>query len=68
MGCSYAVDDPERDMILVRDARGHELNPITDNGVGTKIGIDATAPYPRPWEFQRLRYARSYFRKLWFEE
>ncbi|SDI22784.1 hypothetical protein SAMN05192534_1411, partial [Alteribacillus persepolensis] len=23
-------------------------------GIGTKIGIDATAPTPRPWEFQRL--------------
>ncbi|MEK4025030.1 UbiD family decarboxylase [Sporosarcina sp. FSL W7-1283] len=46
--------DPERDMILIPDARGHELNPITNDGIGTKIGIDATAPYPRPWEFQRL--------------
>ncbi|WP_342535888.1 UbiD family decarboxylase [Sporosarcina sp. FSL K6-3508] len=46
--------DPERDMILISDARGHELNPITNDGIGTKIGIDATAPYPRPWEFQRL--------------
>jgi 2,5-furandicarboxylate decarboxylase 1 len=46
--------DPERDMILIPDARGHELNPITDDGIGTKIGIDATAPYPRPWAFQRL--------------
>ncbi|KRF67248.1 hypothetical protein ASG99_16625 [Bacillus sp. Soil768D1] len=46
--------DPERDMILIPDARGHELNPITNDGIGTKIGIDATAPYPRPWGFQRL--------------
>lgn len=46
--------DPDRDMIIIRDARGHELNPTTDNGIGTKIGIDATAPYPRPWDFQRI--------------
>ncbi|MFD1707859.1 UbiD family decarboxylase [Siminovitchia sediminis] len=46
--------DPERDMILIPDARGHELNPVTNDGIGTKIGIDATAPYPRPWEFQRI--------------
>lgn len=46
--------DPKRDMILIPDARGHELNPITDKGLGTKIGIDATAPYPKSWEFERL--------------
>ncbi|PDY49535.1 UbiD family decarboxylase [Bacillus toyonensis] len=46
--------DPASDMILIPDARGHELNPITDEGLGTKIGIDATAPYPRNWEFERL--------------
>ncbi|VEF46764.1 3-octaprenyl-4-hydroxybenzoate carboxy-lyase [Bacillus freudenreichii] len=46
--------DPERDTILIPDALGHELNPITNNGIGTKVGIDATAPYPRPWEFQRI--------------
>jgi 3-polyprenyl-4-hydroxybenzoate decarboxylase len=28
---------PDRDIILIRDARGHELNPVTDAGIGCKI-------------------------------
>jgi 2,5-furandicarboxylate decarboxylase 1 len=46
---------PDRDVILVPDARGHELNPVTENGLGCKIGLDATAPFPRPWSFERVR-------------
>ena len=46
---------PDRDILLIPDARGHELNPITDGGLGCKIGLDATAPCPRPWAFQRVR-------------
>lgn len=46
--------DPEKGVVLIPNARGHELNPMTVNGVGTKVGIDATAPYPRPRKFQRV--------------
>jgi 2,5-furandicarboxylate decarboxylase 1 len=46
--------NPDRGLIIIPDARGHELNPVNKNGLGTKIGIDATAPCPRPWEFQRM--------------
>lgn len=45
--------DPERGMIFIRDTVGHELNPMVQDGIVTKVGIDATAPTPRPWKFQR---------------
>lgn len=47
--------DPETGVILIPNAKGHELNPMTVNGVGAKVGIDATAPYPRPNKFQRVK-------------
>jgi 2,5-furandicarboxylate decarboxylase 1 len=46
---------PDRDILLIPDARGHELNPVTDRGIGCKIGLDATAPYPRPVSFNRFK-------------
>lgn len=46
---------PDRDIILIPDARGHELNPVTNDGIGCKIGLDATAPYPRPVNFNRFK-------------
>lgn len=47
---------PESGLVLVPAARGHELNPATEAGVGTKIGFDATAPYPRPPAMERVRF------------
>jgi 2,5-furandicarboxylate decarboxylase 1 len=46
---------PDRDIILIPHARGHELNPVSDGGLGCKIGLDATAPFPRPPQFERVR-------------
>jgi 2,5-furandicarboxylate decarboxylase 1 len=46
---------PDRDILLIPGARGHELNPVTDAGIGCKIGIDATAPFPRPEKFDRFK-------------
>lgn len=56
--------DPDRGIVTIKDARGHELNPMTKNGVGTKIGIDATAPYPKPYGFNRTRTANVSLDKL----
>jgi 2,5-furandicarboxylate decarboxylase 1 len=47
--------DPVKDTIVIPDAIGHELNPMTLEGTVTKIGIDATAPFPRPRKFQRIQ-------------
>lgn len=46
--------DPERDTILIKDAKSHELNPMSKGGIGSKMGIDATAPFPRPHQFKRV--------------
>lgn len=46
---------PDRDILLIPEARGHELNPVTESGIGCKIGFDATAPYPRPAKFERFK-------------
>ena len=45
----------DRDLFIVPFARGHELNPSTDAGITHKVGIDATAPYPRPEAFERAK-------------
>ncbi len=46
---------PDRDIILIPEARSHELNPVTDDGIICKIGFDATAPFPRPEKFERFK-------------
>lgn len=48
--------DPETDIVLVNKAFGHELNPVTQNGLTAKIGFDATAPHPRPKEYERVKF------------
>ncbi|MBI4772501.1 MAG: UbiD family decarboxylase [Chloroflexi bacterium] len=48
---------PETGLIQIPAARGHELNPSTDHGLGMKLGLDATAPYPRPRAFERVKMA-----------
>jgi 2,5-furandicarboxylate decarboxylase 1 len=48
---------PESGLIQIPAARGHELNPSTDQGLGMKLGFDATAPYPRPKSFVRVKMA-----------
>ncbi|HKZ83015.1 MAG TPA: UbiD family decarboxylase [Anaerolineae bacterium] len=48
---------PETGLIQIPAARGHELNPSTDRGLGMKLGIDATAPHPRPRSFERVKMA-----------
>lgn len=49
---------PETGLIQIPAARGHELNPSTDRGLGMKLGLDATAPYPRPRAFERVKMAQ----------
>ncbi|MPM82265.1 Phenolic acid decarboxylase subunit C [bioreactor metagenome] len=48
--------NPETDIVLVNKAFGHELNPVTQNGLTTKIGFDATVPHPRPKEYERVKF------------
>ena len=55
---------PETGIIQIPAARGHELNPSTDQGLGMKLGLDATAPYPRPKAFERVKMAEVDLSKL----
>ena len=45
----------EKGLVVIKDAVGHELNPSTQGGVGTKIGFDATCPYPREEKYERIQ-------------
>ncbi len=59
---------PDRDLIVIPAALGHELNPTTDGGLGAKLGIDATAPVPRPDRFQRMQFQPVSLAEYQFEE
>ncbi len=56
----YAVAtrfEASKDLILLPGARGHEYVPVSDHGIRTKVGIDATVPIERREAFERARYA-----------
>jgi 2,5-furandicarboxylate decarboxylase 1 len=54
--------NPDRDLILLPNQPGHILNPMVEinpagtGGTVTKMGIDATAPYPLTDKFRRVSF------------
>jgi 2,5-furandicarboxylate decarboxylase 1 len=38
----------DRDLMIIAHAQGSKLDPSTENGVGAKLGIDATVPWSAP--------------------
>jgi 2,5-furandicarboxylate decarboxylase 1 len=47
---------PDRDLVVVAHSQGSKLDPSTENGVGAKMGIDATVPLAAvPGKFTRIR-------------
>jgi len=48
--------NPASDIVLINNAFGHELNPVTKNGLTAKVGFDATAHYPMPKEYERVKF------------
>jgi 2,5-furandicarboxylate decarboxylase 1 len=56
--------DANKDLIVLKNQPGHILNPmvrINRRGTGgtvTKVGIDATAPYPRTKKFERVAFKK----------
>lgn len=54
--------NPDTDLLIMKNQWGHILNPmvrINPDGKGgtvTKVGIDATAPYPRTEKFERVNF------------
>jgi 2,5-furandicarboxylate decarboxylase 1 len=46
----------DRDLVIVANAQCSRLDPSTQNGVGAKLGIDATIPLNAPeFRFKRIR-------------
>ena len=48
--------DASKGFIMLPDQEGHILNPMVRNGKATKVGIDATAPFPRTAAFERTAF------------
>lgn len=49
--------DPARDIVIIPNAFGHELNPVMMGNVGAKMGFDCTYPVPKPREYTRVSFA-----------
>ncbi|HEY1365003.1 MAG TPA: UbiD family decarboxylase [Xanthobacteraceae bacterium] len=46
----------DRDLVVVTESQGSKLDPSTRNGVGAKMGLDATKPLTAPeMTFKRIR-------------
>lgn len=56
--------NPDTDLIIMKNQWGHILNPMVKidpdgkSGTVTKMGIDATAPYPRTDKFERVTFKK----------
>jgi 2,5-furandicarboxylate decarboxylase 1 len=47
---------PDRDLVIVANAQGSKLDPSTRDGLGAKLGIDATIPLDAPpMRYRRIR-------------
>lgn len=46
----------DRDLVVIAGSQGSRLDPSTDDGVGAKMGLDATIPVDAPeMKFKRIR-------------
>jgi UbiD family decarboxylase len=46
----------DEDIHIYPNVRGSTLDPCSDNGIGTKVGIDATIDLSKRWKFERARH------------
>lgn len=46
---------PDRDLVVIPNARGSSLDPSAEDGLTAKWGIDATKPLKRKEEFERAK-------------
>lgn len=51
--------DPATGVVVVQNAFGHGLNPSFPNYLGSKLGFDATRPFPRRPEYDRAAYKKA---------
>ena len=49
--------EASRDLITIPGARGHEYVRASQNGIRTKLGIDATIPFEEKARFSRVAFA-----------
>ncbi|NJD76928.1 MAG: UbiD family decarboxylase [Candidatus Methanoperedens sp.] len=45
----------DEDIYIYPNVRGSTLDPRSENGIGTKVGIDATMDLSKRWKFERAR-------------
>ena len=50
--------EASRDLILVPGARGHEYVRAGNNGIRTKLGIDASVPFEEKERFRRVAFSK----------
>ena len=48
--------EASRDLLQLPGARGHEYIPVSEIGVRTKVGIDATVPVSERDRFRRVAF------------
>ena len=48
--------EASRDLLLLPGARGHEYVPVSNQGIRTKVGIDATVPVSERDRFRRVAF------------
>lgn len=60
--------NPDKDLIVINNASGHELNPMVENGLVNKIGFDCTCPTPLPERFKRVAFLDVNLEKYTFEK
>lgn len=49
--------EASRDIVMVPGARGHEYIRASQNGIRTKLGLDATVPFEEQDRFRRIAFA-----------
>jgi 2,5-furandicarboxylate decarboxylase 1 len=47
--------DPKRDILVIENVFGHGLNPTFPDYLGSKVGFDATRPFPHTPNFTRAK-------------
>lgn len=59
MDVEYAIAtrmEASKDIFTIPGARGHEYVRVSDNGIRTKVGIDATIPFEDKERFKRVEF------------
>jgi len=51
--------EASKDIVMVPGARGHEYVCVSNGGIRTKLGIDATVPFA-----EKARFARCEFKPV----